>query len=196
VGVIISIITVVISIVLYTIGGATFSILTNFVSDLGATNAPNNAFIAFNTGLILNSIVSPFGTLFLTLIFLNNNITQKWIVWFWFSTNVISAIATFLVALFPENAMIAPHVVAAIITFFFGMLSYIIYGIITLKIQNLGKYHSISGFLLASINFVFMFSWVFRLTISVITMLEWIVLFGGWAFGIYLGLMCLKLKEK
>jgi hypothetical membrane protein len=194
IGVAISIISIVISIVLYTAGGFTFSILINFVSDLGAT-IPNNAFIAFNTGLILNSIISPFGTLFLTLLFLKNDIKQNWIVWFWFYTNIISAITTFLVALFPEDTMIGPHVVAAIITFFFGMMSYVIFGIITIKIQKLSIYHSIPEFLLALISFVFMFSWVFRLTTYVIIFLEWIVLFGGWAFGIYLGVICLKLKE-
>jgi hypothetical membrane protein len=196
IGVGISIISIVVSIVLYTSGGASYNILSNFISDLGATNAPNNAFISFNSGLILNSIVSPFGTLFLALTFLNKNIKQKWIIWFWFLTNIISAIATFLVALFPEDIMIGPHVLAAMITFFFGMMSYFIYGVITLLIKNLANYHSIPGFLLASISFIFMFSWVFRFTISIITLLEWIVLFGGWAFGIYLGVMCLKLKEK
>lgn len=194
IGVAISIISIVISIVLYTAGGAPYSIFNNFVSDLGASIAPNNAFIAFNTGLILNSIISPFGTMFLAKLFLNNEIKQKWIVWFWFLINIISALSTFLVAVFPEDTMLGPHVVAAIITFFFGMMSYVIYGTITIKIQKLSIYHSILGFLLALISFVFLFSWVFRLTISMITLLEWIVLFGGWAFGIYLGVMCLKLK--
>lgn len=194
IGVVISIISIVTSIIMYTAGGATYSILNNFVSDLGSTIAPNNAFIAFNAGLILNSIISPFGALFLALLFLNNDIKQKWIVWFWFFINIISAIATFLVAIFPEDIMIGSHVIAAIITFFFGMMSYVTYGIIIILIEKLAKYHSILGFLLALISFIFIFSWVFRFNISVITLLEWIVLFGGWAFGIYLGVISLKLK--
>ena len=194
VGVAISIISIITSIIMYTAGGATYSILNNFVSDLGATIAPNYAFIAFNTGLILNSIISPFGTLFLALVFLNNDIKQKTIVWFWFFINIISAIATFLVAIFPEDIMIVPHVIAAIITFFFGMMSYVIYGIIIILIEKLAKYHSILGFLLALVSFIFIFSWVFRFNVSIITLLEWIVLFGGWAFGIYLGVLSLKLK--
>jgi hypothetical membrane protein len=195
IGVAISIISIVTSIILYTAGGASYSILANFVSDLGATTAPNNAFIAFNMGLIINSIISPFGTLFLALFFLDNDNIKKWIVWFWILINIISSIATFLVALFPEDIMIGPHIVAAIITFFFGMLSYVIYGFIVIFAEKIGKYHSIPGFSLAVISIIFILSWVFRINISIITVLEWIVLFSGWAFGINLGIISLKYRR-
>jgi hypothetical membrane protein len=194
VGVAISIVAIIISIALYIAGGAPFSILTNFVSDLGAISAPNNAFIAFNTGLILNSILSPFGALFLFLYFKNTDIKQKAIIQFWFITNIISAITTFLVALFPEDTLLGPHAVAAIITFIFGMVSYCIYGIIVILIDNIAKYHSIPGFVLAAINMVFMLLWVFSVPLFVITFFEWLVLFGGWGFGIYLGFFALNAK--
>jgi len=192
VGVAISIISIIISVALYIAGGAPFSILTNFVSDLGATTAPNNAFIAFNTGLILNGILSPFGALFLFLYFKNKDIEQKWIIHFWFLANIISAITTFLVALFPEDTMLGPHAVAAIITFVFGMISYCIYGIIIILIDIIAKYHAIPGFALAAINIIFMLLWVFNVDLSVITLFEWLVLFGGWGFGIYLGIFALN----
>ena len=194
VGVAISIVSIIISIALYIAGGAPFSILTNFVSDLGATMAPNNAYIAFNTGLILNGILSPFGALFLFLYFKNKEIKQKGIIQFWFLANVISAITTFLVALFPEDTMLGPHAVAAIITFTFGMVSYCIYGVIIILIDNIAKYHSIPGFTLAAINIVFMLLWVSNVHISIITLFEWLVLFGGWGFGIYLGIFALIAK--
>ncbi len=196
IGVCISIITIITSVALYTAGGASYSIFTNFVSDLGATSAPNNAFIAFNIGLVLNSLISPFGTLFLAYLFLNNNVSKNWIVWFWVLVNIISSIATFLVALFPEDTMLGPHIVAAIITFFFGMLSYIIYSILAIITDRINNIHSLFGFLLAALSIIFMLSWVLRIELSLITLLEWAVLFAGWAFGIYLGIICLKLKKK
>ncbi|MFW9817969.1 MAG: DUF998 domain-containing protein [Candidatus Thorarchaeota archaeon] len=196
IGVGISIITIITSVALYTTGGGSYSILTNFVSDLGATSAPNNAFIAFNIGLILNSIISPFGTLFLAFLFLKNDIKLKWIVWLWVLVNIISSIATFLVALFPEDTMLGPHIVAAIITFFFGMISYIIYGILTIIMERINNIHSLLGFLLAALSIIFMSSWVLRIELSLITLLEWLVMFGGWGFGLYLGIMCLKLKKR
>ncbi|MFX0023462.1 MAG: DUF998 domain-containing protein [Candidatus Hermodarchaeota archaeon] len=195
IGVSISIITIITSVALYTASGASYSILTNFVSDLGAISAPNNAFIAFNIGLILNSIVSPFGTLFLAFLFINNNIKQKWIVWLWVLVNIISSLATFFVALFPEDTMLGPHIVVAIITFFFGMLSNVIYGILITFTERISNIHCIPGFLLAALSIIFMLSWVLRFELLVITLLEWMVLFGGWAFGIYLGVICLKLKK-
>jgi hypothetical membrane protein len=158
-------------------------------------SAPNNAFIAFNTGLILNSVISPFGTSFLAYLFLKNGIRKKWIVWLWVTVNIISSIATFLVALFPEDTMLGPHIVAAIITFFFGMVSYIIYGILALITERINNFHSLFGFLLATLSIVFMLSWVLRIELSLITLLEWFVMFGGWAFGLYLGILCLKLKK-
>lgn len=190
-GVAISMVSIVISIALYTAGGATYGILTNYISDLGAINAPNNTFIVFNTGLIINSIISPFGTLFLVLFFQNKDITQKWIIWLWFWVNIISTIGTFLVAIFPEDTMLQQHIFAALITFTFGMLSYLIYGFIALFAVKIAKHHSIPGFVLAAISFIFMASWVF-LAESVIKFFEWMVLFGGWGFGIYLGMFSLK----
>lgn len=195
IGVAISMISIIISIVLYITGGAPFSILTNFVSDLGATTAPNNAFIAFNTGLILNSILSPFGALFLFIYFKNKDIEQKGIIQFWFLANLITSLTTFLVGLFPEDILLGPHAVAAIITFLFGMISYCIYGIIIILIDSIAKYHSIPGFALAAINIIFMLLWVSNVHISVITLFEWLVLFGGWGFGIYLGIFAFNAKR-
>jgi len=106
--------------------------------------------------------------------------------------NIISAITTFLVALFPEDTMLGPHAVAAIITFVFGMISYCIYGIIIILIDIIAKYHAIPGFALAAINIIFMLLWVFNVDLSVITLFEWLVLFGGWGFGIYLGIFALN----
>jgi len=187
IGVIISIVTIVISVMLYTLGGASYSIFNNFISDLGAVSAPNNAFIAFNTGLIVNSLVSPFGALFLVAYFKKKNIRQNWMIWLWFSIEIISIIANFLVALFPEDTMSGPHTAAAINLFFFGMLSNIFYGILIILTNKVAKYHSIPGFILAIISFIFMMSWI-----SIITLFEWLVLFGGWIFGVYIGVFTLK----
>ncbi|MFX1418112.1 MAG: DUF998 domain-containing protein [Promethearchaeota archaeon] len=194
IGVLVSVISIIISIALYTAGGATYSILTNYVSDLGATSAPNNASIAFNIGLIINSILSPFGSLFLVLIFQNKDIKQKWIIWFWFSANIISTIATFFVAIFPEDTMLLPHNFAAFVTFAFLMLYNLIYGVITLLADKIAKYHSIPAFILVLINIFFMISYASNVYEPIVTFLEWMVLFGGWAFGIYLGVFTLKSK--
>ncbi|MFX1328290.1 MAG: DUF998 domain-containing protein [Promethearchaeota archaeon] len=194
IGVAISIISIIIAIVLYNTGGYTFNILTNYVSDLGATNAPNNAFIAFNIGLIINGSISPFGTLFLVLFFKNQSIKQKWIIWLWFLTNIISALATLLVGLFPEDIMLWAHNFTAFITFASLMFYYLIYGIIVILVDNVSKYHSIPGFILVLVNVIFMISYVFGINESLSTFFEWMVLFGGWAFGTYLGIFSLKVK--
>ncbi|UCC19225.1 MAG: DUF998 domain-containing protein [Promethearchaeota archaeon] len=194
IGVAISIISIIISIVLYTAGGATYSILTNYVSDLGATTAPNNASIAFNMGLIINSILSPFGSFFLVIIFQNKGIKQNWIIWLWFSANIISTIATFFVAIFPEDTMLLPHNFAAFVTFAFLMLYNLIYGVIALLADKIAAYHSIPAFVLVLINIIFMISYASNLYEPVVTVLEWMVLFGGWAFGLYLGFFTLKAR--
>ena len=195
IGVAISIISIIISITLYTAGGATYNIFTNYVSDLGATNAPNNASIAFNMGLIVNSILSPFGNMCLVLIFQKKDLKQNWIIWFWFSTNLISTIATFFVAIFPEDTMLLPHNFAAFVTFAFLMLYNLIYCVIALLAGKIAKYHSIPAFTLVLINIVFMISYASNVYEPIVTFLEWMVLFGGWAFGIYLGLFTLKARK-
>ena len=159
---------------------------------MGAVSAPNNAFIAFSTGLIVNSLISPFGALFLVVYFQKKNVKQSWMIWFWFSIEIISIIANFLVALFPEDTMSGPHTNAATILFFFGMLSNIFYGILIILTNKIANYHSIPGFILAIISFIFMMSWIFIDNISIITLFEWLVLFGGWIFGVYIGVFTLK----
>jgi hypothetical membrane protein len=192
IGVAISILTIVISVALYTASGAPYGILTNFISDLGAISAPNGAFIAFSTGLILNSFISPFGSIYLFIFFQKKEIKNKLVIWLWFLIDMISIIAGFFVAIFPEDTMLGPHLVAALIIFFFGMLSNLFYGILIILTKKIANYHSIPGFILAIINIAFMMSWVFVDNLSFITLLEWLVLFGGWIFGIYLGILTLK----
>ncbi len=194
IGVTVSMISIIISIVLYTAGGQPYSIFTNYVSELGATNAPNNAFIVFNTGLVLNSILSPFGTLFLVLFFQNMDIKRERIIRFWFYTSIISAIATFLVAMFPEDTMLLPHNFAAFITFASIMLYNLIFGIIALLADRIPKYHSIPGFILVLISITFMISYASNVYEPIVRLFEWMILFGGWAFGIYLGIFSLKAK--
>jgi hypothetical membrane protein len=188
----ISIVSIVISIALYTAGGASYSILTNFISDLGAISAPNNAFIVFSIGLIVQSIIYPFGALFLVLYFQKKEVSQNWIIRLWFLIEIVSACATFLVALFPEDTMRIPHATAAAFIFFFGMLSNLFYGILVVLAKKISKFHSIPGFVMAVISIIFMLSWILVDNISVITVCEWLVLFGGWFFSIYIGFLTLK----
>jgi len=192
IGVAVSIVSIVISVALYTASGENYSIFTNYVSDLGAINTPNNAFIAFNTGLILNGVLSPFGTLFLVFFFQNKNIVQKRIIRFWLLTSIISAISTSLVAFFPEDIMILPHNFFAFITFAFIMLYNLIYGIIALLADKIAKYHSIPGFTFVIINITFMITYISNVYEPIVTFFEWMILFGGWAVGIYLGIFSLK----
>ncbi len=193
IGVATSIVSIVISIALYTAGGATYSILTNYISDLGALSTPNNAYLAFSTGLIINSAISPFGWFFLVILFQNKDSKQKKTIQYWVLANIITTIGSFMVALLPQDTVLIPHVIAAFAVFIFGTLSYLIFGIITLRADKIANYHSIPGFFLAAISIIFMMSWVFN-NESIMRFFEWLVLFGGWAFGIYLGVFCLKIK--
>jgi hypothetical membrane protein len=194
IGVAVSMVSIIISIVLYTAGGQPYSIFTNYVSDLGATNTPNNAYIVFNTGLVINSILSPFGTLFLVFYFQNIDLKQEIIIRFWLYASIISAIATFLVAIFPEDTMLIPHNFAAFITFASIMFYNLIFGIIALLADTIPKYHSIPGFMLVLISITFMISYASNVYEPIVTLLEWMILFGGWVFGIYLGIFSLKVK--
>lgn len=193
IGVATSIVSIVISIVLYTAGGAAYSIFTNYISDLGALNAPNNAYLAFSAGLIINSAISPFGWLFLVIFFQNKDSRQKKTIQYWFIANIITTIGSFMVAILPQDLVLIPHVIAAFAVFIFGMLSYLIFGIIILRTDKIANYHSIPGFFLAAISIIFMMSWVFN-NESIMRFFEWLVLFGGWAFGIYLGFFSLKAR--
>ncbi|MFX0106162.1 MAG: DUF998 domain-containing protein [Candidatus Hodarchaeota archaeon] len=194
VGVAVSIVSIIISVALYVSGGASYSILNNYVSDLGRINSPNNAFIAFNTGLIISSIISPFGAIFLFLFLQTKDPTQKRIILYWLLVNIIYSITTFLVGLFPEDTMKWQHASAALATFITGFLSYLLYGIIALRADNIARYHSIPGFIVALISIVFLIVFFSNVNESISTFFEWMILFGGWGFGIYLGIFCLKAK--
>jgi len=90
---------------------------------------------------------------------------------------MISAVATLLVGIFPEDTMLWAHNFTAFITFASLMFYNLIYGIITILVEKVSKYHSIPGFILVLVNIFFMISYVFGRNESISTFFEWMVLF-------------------
>ena len=193
-GLAISVVTIIIAVALYTATGASYSIFTHYISDLGAVySAPNNAHVVFTIGMVLQALVQPFTALFL-FYFLRKKGTDKKLTNVWFACSVLAFIGTIMAGVFPEDSWKHYHFYGAFLVFFFGMMSHGFFGLAVIATPALTNRHAFPGLLVATINTIFMFLYISNVPQSAVTFFEWMALFSGWIFSLDVGIYTLRTK--
>jgi len=191
-GLAISVMTIIISVALFTATGASYSIFTHYISDLGAVySAPNNAHVVFTFGMVLQSFVRPFTILFL-LYFLRKKGTEKKMITIWFMCSVIAIIGTFLAGVFPEDTVYLMHFIGAFLVFFFGMMSHGFFGFAAITTPTIPNRHGFPGLLVGTVNTIFMLLFISNIGKTAIVFFEWMALFSGWIFSLDIGVYTLR----
>ncbi|MHA1489798.1 MAG: DUF998 domain-containing protein [Promethearchaeota archaeon] len=189
-GVSISIISIVVAYFLYVSVDPTFSVFSNWISDLGG--GPNGAGLVFNSGMIITSFIMLFFQIYLNrnlqVIYRKTKILKLAII-----SGYISLIGLFFVGIFPLNQFQVLHGIAADLFFFGGLFSSIFLGISEIKTPNIPRFKAILGFITAFSFGLYIIVAVGALFIPLITgivkFLEWVtvVVLLSWMFenGLY-----------
>ena len=191
-GLAISVFTIIIAVALYTSTGTSYSIFTHYISDLGAVySAPNNAYMVFTIGMVLQALVQPFTALFL-FYFLRKKGTDKKLTNVWLACSLLAFIGTIMAGVFPEDTWKHYHFYGAFLVFFFGMMSHGFFGLAAISTPTITNKHAFPGLLVATINTIFMFLYISNVPQSAVTFFEWMSLFSGWIFSIDIGIYTLR----
>ena len=194
-GLTISVVTIIISVALYTATGASYSIFTHYISDLGAVySAPNNAHVVFTLGMVLQALVQPFTAVFV-LFFLRKKGTDRKLTNTWFACSLLVFIGTIMAGIFPEDTWVRYHFYGAFLVFFFGMMSHGFFGFAAITTPTINNKHGFPGLLVGTINTIFMFLYISNAPHSAIVFFEWMALFSGWFFSLDLGIYALRTQK-
>jgi len=187
IGFIISFVSVLIAQMLYMAVDPSFSVTTNFISDLGA--GPNGSDIVFNTGMILYGIFTlPFYT------YLGWYLSQKRddnSLRIGMIAGIIGSIGQILAGVFPfdpnNNFSYNMHIIAAGILFYAVLIMLLIYGISEYRNPNIPKVLSILAFISAILYGTFITSAIIQYLISTpfqtyTYVTEWI---GSWMMSVW-----------
>ena len=145
---------ILISIVLYIINDASFSLVTHYLSDVGA--GPNGVGLVFSVGMILTSAVMIFFFLHLGTYLINKK-GNKYFIIIGFVSGLISSIGTFFVGIFPINIYLDLHNFSASFFFIGGITYCLFFAISELTTPEISKYQALSGFVVCFFFFVFIF---------------------------------------
>jgi hypothetical membrane protein len=195
-GICLSILFNTIAIILYRQVDPTFTMFSNFFSDLG--DGPNNSNIVFNAGMIISGLFGIFIFLYL-MRFLQEKKGNSRIILSAFIMGFIASIGTIMVGIFTVKTAPIMHVIGAAFSFFGNFFALILFAKTEFSISEISKKYSISGFILASFNFIYLiFFFLLYLNIGISKELtivtEWLAIFANiiWLFlqGVF------TLKEK
>jgi hypothetical membrane protein len=134
--------TVAISTLLYITIDPTFSILTHYLSDIGA--GPNGAGLIFNAGMILSSFIMVAFYIHLSLIILKKG-GYKFLVLISFICGIISSLGIFLIAIFPVNVNQEIHNFTATFFFMGGWAAAIFITLTEFLTPNFSRIQAFSG---------------------------------------------------
>ncbi|MFX1384161.1 MAG: hypothetical protein ACFFBP_17125 [Promethearchaeota archaeon] len=190
--VIVQSITILIAILLYTIGGNEFSILTHYISDLGKRSAPNYAFIPFYIGIVIRLIIRFFMALSLVIFLSMKDFKNKVILISIFTINIIILIGSLFMVLFPADIMKQAHNFGAILIFLFSFILCILFSIIVLITPSIKNYNALFGIILIIMMTIY---FILPTYLSINTLFEWLLMFLGWIFYINIGILVLKSKK-
>ncbi|MFX1445552.1 MAG: DUF998 domain-containing protein [Promethearchaeota archaeon] len=187
IGFIISFFSILIAQILYMEVDPSFSVTTNFISDLG--NGPNGSDIVFNTGMILHGIFNiPFYTYLGWYLFQrreDNSLRIGMI------AGIIGSIGQILVGVFPfdpvDNFSFNMHILAAEILFYAILIMLLIYGISEYRNPNIPKVLSILAFISAILYGAFMTIVILQFSSSIpfqinTHVIEWL---GAWVMSVW-----------
>lgn len=175
-----------IAVILFRQVDPTFNMFSNFISDLG--DGPNNSNIVFNTGMIISGILSIFIFLYL-MRFLQKKKGNSRIIFSAFIMGFIASIGAIMIGIFTVNTAPIMHVIGAAFSFFGNFFALILFAKSEYSISEISKKYSISGFILASVNFLYLtFFFLLYLNIGFSKELtiftEWLAIFANivWFF--------------
>lgn len=184
-------VTIFIAILLYIMGGNEFSLLANYISDLGNRNAPNFAFIPFYIGIIIRSILRFFMALSMVIFLKKREIKRKGILISIFLINIFILIGSVFMVIFPADVMKGAHLFGALLIFLSSFMLCILFSSTVLITPRIKNYNAIFGIILIIMIIVYIFLPIYH---SLNTLFEWLLMFLGWIFYINIGILILKSK--
>ncbi len=141
---------------IYLPGDPSYSILSNYISDLGA--GPIGSRIVFSIGMILGAIFMIFLILYISMYFKKKE-EKSQLIWGFQSTGLIAEVGLILIGIFPlDRAVILAysiHFFAVLIFFGFTAISNIYIGYIEYKNSEFPKLFAIISFLTGIFSAIF-----------------------------------------
>lgn len=189
IGALIGFLTAIAAIVLYLLADPTFSFITHWVSNLGI--GPNGSNIVFNGGMIYSGIISWIYSLYLAR-FLHKKGAFKILIIISLGCGIMLGIGLLLVGIFPLELIFGMHNIAAGLFFYGGLFSCVFYGITAYFAKNISKFHSIIGFLTATVFLSYIAINALPITISFKMASEWAVFFAIPAWILSQGVLILR----
>ena len=160
----ISLISILIAFILYIAVDPTYTILTNYISDLGDGGGGSN--IVFNIGRICSGIIMFFFFMYLTRLLQNSGINNKLVI-ISFISGLMYSIGVILVGIFPSKAAPLMHVIAAAIMFFAMFFIYIFFGISEFRISGFSRKPPIAGLIFSPLPLLFLLFLVLLHTVGI-----------------------------
>jgi hypothetical membrane protein len=142
-----------IAVILFRQVDPSFNVFSNFISDLG--DGPNNSNIVFNTGMVLTGIFGIFIFLYL-MRFLQQKKGNSKIILSAFIMGFIASIGAIMVGIFTVKTAPTMHFIGASFSFFGNFFALVLFAASEYSISDISKKYSISGFILASFNFIYL----------------------------------------
>lgn len=141
----------------------TYSIFSNYISDLGA--GPIGSTIVFSIGMILGAFFFIFLILYISR-YLKNKEEKSQLRWGFQSTGVIAGIGLIMIGIFPldrtNTFIFTIHFIAALIFFSFLAISFIYLGYIEYKNSEFSPYLSIITFLSGILSAIFVIGFLIQ----------------------------------
>ncbi|MFX1309931.1 MAG: DUF998 domain-containing protein [Promethearchaeota archaeon] len=141
----------------------TYSIFSNYISDLGA--GPIGSTIVFSIGMILGAIFFIFLILYISR-YLKNKEEKSQLRWGFQSTGVIAGLGLIMIGIFPldrtNTFIFTIHFIAALIFFSFLAISFIYLGYIEYKNSEFSTYLSIITFLSGILSAIFVIGFLIQ----------------------------------
>lgn len=189
IGALIGFLTAIAAIVLYFLADPTFSFITHWVSHLGT--GPNGSDKVFNGGMIYSGIISWIYCLYLAG-FLHKKGAFKILIIISLGCGIMLGIGLLLIGIFPLELIFGIHNIAAGLFFYGGLFSSIFYGLTAYFAKNISKFHSLVGFLTATVflSYIVINALPFSVTFKMAA--EWAVFFAIPAWILSQGILILR----
>ena len=144
--------TIILSVILYIIADPTFSLATQYLSDLGA--GPNGSSYVFNIGIIITSFIMVTFYVHLSLILFKRK-GYKFLIIISFILGILSSIGIFFVGVFPINVSQVLHNCSAGFFFLGGLGAAFFYTITEFTTPKVSKLQAFTGVLVIFSFFIF-----------------------------------------
>lgn len=169
-----------IAILLYIQVNPSFTILTNYISDLG--DGPNNSNLVFNVGMILSGIINAIFILYL-MRYLQTRGGNRNLTILSFIAGLIAVSGSILVGVFTSQKASEMHILGAALAFSGNFFALILFSLTELKVADIPKKYATLGFFLAPLSVLFL---LFYLLLNTVTgfsreltiFIEWMAFFA------------------